>query len=144
LLRYALDVPSLGKGDADMNQDRIPYFVNPADAPKLTQMPGLETTILTGLHGEQMMMVLNVTLPGRTVPTHSHPHEQIGVVYGGKAMLRIGEEERVVQKGDFYCIPANVPHSDTCISDEPFVMLDIFYPVREDFIEKLEQRPGTE
>ncbi|MEK7310162.1 MAG: cupin domain-containing protein [Planctomycetota bacterium] len=126
-----------------MIQGKIPYFVNPADAPKLTQMPGLETTILTGLHGEKMMMVFNATLPGHTVPMHSHHHEQIGLVYTGKAVLRIGDEERVVQKGDFYCIPANVSHSDTCIGDEPFVMLDIFYPVREDFIEKLKQASGA-
>lgn len=123
-----------------MAQKKVPYFINPADAPRLAQMPGLETTILTGLHGERMMMVLNATLPGHTVPTHSHPHEQIGMVYAGKALLRIGDEERVVQKGDFYCIPGDVPHSDTCIGDEPFVMLDIFCPVREDFIEKLKQQ----
>ncbi len=122
-----------------MTQKKSSYFINPADAPKLTQIAGLETTILTGLHGEKMMMVLNATLPGHTVPLHSHPHEQIGMVYAGKARLRIGDEERIVQKGDFYCIPATVPHSDSCIGDEPFVMLDIFYPVREDFIEKLKQ-----
>jgi len=104
-------------------------------------MAGLETTILTGLQGEKMMMVLNATLPGHTVPTHSHPHEQFGMLYAGKARLCIGAEERIAQKGDFYRIPANVPHSDTCIGDEPFVMLDIFYPVREDFIEKLKQSP---
>lgn len=102
-------------------------------------MPGLETTILTGLRGEQMMMALNATLPGHTVPGHSHPHEQIGMVYRGKARLRIGDEERIAQKGDFYCIPAGVPHSDICIGDEPFVMLDIFYPVREDFIATLQE-----
>jgi quercetin dioxygenase-like cupin family protein len=50
--------------------------------------------------------------------------------------LRIGDEERIVKKGDFYCIPPNVPHSDTAIGGEPFIILDIFYPVREDFIEK--------
>lgn len=122
-----------------MTWGKISYFINPADAPKLIQMVGLETTILTGLHGEKMMMVLNATLLGYTVPLHSHPHEQIGIVYAGKARLRIGDEERVVQKGDFYCIPADVSHSDTCIGDKPFVMLDIFYPVREDFIEKLKQ-----
>lgn len=120
-----------------MNQKKIPYFISPVDAPKLTQMPGLETIVLTGLHGEEMMMVLSVTLPGHTVPMHSHPHEQVGMVHAGKAVLRIGDEERIVQKGDFYCIPAHVSHGDTCIGDEPFVMLDIFYPVREDFIEKL-------
>ena len=123
-----------------MTQEKMSYFVNPADAPRLTQMPGIETTVLTGLHGEKMMMVLNATLPGHTVPMHSHPHEQIGMVYAGKAALRMGDEECVAQKGDFYCIPANVPHGNTCIGDEPFVMLDIFYPVREDFIEELRQR----
>jgi len=86
-----------------------------------------------------MMMVLNATMPGHTVPEHSHPHEQVGMVYSGKAVLRIGNEEKIVQEKDFYCIPAYVPHSDTCIGHEPFVMLDIFYPVREDFITKLKE-----
>jgi len=120
-----------------------PYFVDPCQSPKITQMPGLETTILTGLGGEQMMMALNATLPGHEVPAHSHPHEQIGMVYSGKARLTIGEEERLVQKGDFYCIPAKVPHSDLCIGDEPFVMLDVFYPVREDFVAKLREASGS-
>ncbi len=119
--------------------EKIPYFIDMANAPKFMQMAGLETRILTGLRGENMMMVLNATLPGHTVPLHSHPHEQIGIVYAGKAKLRIGDEERIVGKGDFYCIPPNVPHNDACIGDEPFVMLDIFHPVREDFIKKLKE-----
>ncbi len=119
------------------NEERGPCFVDPRQAPTMVQMPGLETTILTGLHGEQMMMVLNATLPGHEVATHSHPHEQIGMVYSGKARLTIGGEERLVEKGDFYCIPSGVPHSDVCVGDEPFVMLDVFYPSREDFLAKL-------
>jgi quercetin dioxygenase-like cupin family protein len=107
-------------------------------------MTGLETTILTGLHGEKMMMVLNATSPGHSVPTHSHLHEQIGMVFSGRAILRIGTEERTVEKGDFYCIPSNVPHSDTCLGDEPFVMLDIFYPIRGDFLERLRRKNGKE
>jgi quercetin dioxygenase-like cupin family protein len=109
---------------------KIPYFIDLAQAPKIEQMEGLETTILTGLHGERMMMVLSATLPGHTVPLHSHPQEQIGMVYSGRAILRIGDEERIMQQGDFYCISAGVP----CIGDEPFVMLDIFHPVREDLV----------
>ncbi len=120
-----------------MKNNKICYFIDPDNAQKLTQMKGLTTKILTGLHGKKKMMVLNYTLPGHTVPKHSHPHEQIGMVYSGKATLQIADEERIVKKGDFYCIPSNVEHSDTCIGDEPFVMLDIFYPVREDFVEKL-------
>lgn len=115
-------------------------FINLKKAPVIEQMKGLETTILTGLHGEKMMMVLSTTLPGHSVPIHSHLHEQTGMVYRGKAVLRIGGEEKDVKKGDFYCIPAAVPHGDTCIGDEPFVMLDIFYPVRGDFIQKLREQ----
>lgn len=113
------------------------YFISLKNAPKIRMMKGLETTILTGLHGEKMMMVLSATLPGHSVPSHSHPQEQIGIVYSGKAVLRIGDEEKNVEKGDFYRIPANVPHGDTCIGEKPFIMLDIFYPVREDFLQKL-------
>ncbi|HID88023.1 MAG TPA: cupin domain-containing protein [Anaerolineae bacterium] len=124
----------------DNTKKRPPYFIDPEQAPRFTQMEGLETTVLTGLHGERMMMVLNATLPGHSVPTHSHPHEQIGMVYSGQAILRIGDEEREVGPGDFYCIPAGVPHSDTCLGDEPFVMLDVFHPVREDFIAQCKSR----
>ncbi len=122
----------------DIVKQRPLYFIEPQRAPKFTQMEGLETTVLTGLHGEQMMMVLNATLPGHSVPTHSHPHEQIGMVYSGRAILRIGDEERGVGPGDFYCIPAGVPHGDTALGNEPFVMLDVFYPVREDFVAQCE------
>jgi quercetin dioxygenase-like cupin family protein len=119
-----------------MADEKPLFFIDPEGAPSFSQMEGLETTVLTGLRGERMMMVLNATLPGYTVPIHSHPHEQIGVVYSGEAILRIGGEERHVRKGDLFCIPADVPHGDTTIGDEPFVMLDIFHPVREDFIER--------
>lgn len=112
-------------------------FVNVENAPVVMPIIGLETKILTGVHGKEMMMVLSTTLPGYTVPLHSITHEQIGMVYGGKALLRIGDEKRVVQKGDFYNIPSGISHRDTCLGEESFTMLDIFYPVREDFLQKL-------
>jgi len=115
----------------------LSHFIDLRKAPKIRPMEGLETTILSGLCGEKMMMVLSATLPNHSVPVHSHLHEQVGMVYSGKAILRIGDEERIAKKGDFYCIPANVPHSDVCIGDKPFVMLDVFYPLREDFVQKL-------
>jgi quercetin dioxygenase-like cupin family protein len=121
----------------------LSHFIDLRKAPKIRQMEGLETTILSGLHGEKMMMVLSATLPNHSVPVHSHPHEQIGMVYSGKAILRIGDEERIAKKGDFYCIPANVPHSDVCIGDKPLVMLDVFYPLREDFVQKLSNHNST-
>jgi quercetin dioxygenase-like cupin family protein len=123
-----------------MSTTRNPYFINPDDALRFTQMPGLESAILTGLNGESMMMVLSTTLPGHSVPIHTHPHEQIGMICSGKAELIIGNEKRIVQAGDLYCIPSNIPHGDTCIGDAPFVMLDIFYPVREDFLARITKK----
>jgi quercetin dioxygenase-like cupin family protein len=120
-----------------ITKKKPPFFLDIKDAPMFIQMEGLETKILTGLNGEKMMMALNTTLPGHIVPLHSHKHEQIGMVYAGKAKLKIENEERLVEKGDFFCIPSNTPHSDECIGDEPFVMLDIFYPIRKDFLRRV-------
>jgi len=66
-------------------EGNISYFVDPSAAPKISQLPGLETSILSGLYGEKMMMVLSATLPGQSVPRRSHPHEQIGMVHSGEA-----------------------------------------------------------
>jgi quercetin dioxygenase-like cupin family protein len=115
-----------------------PTFIDRNLAPKLTGIPGLETAILTGLRGESMMMVLNTTQPGCTIATHSHPHEQLGVVLSGEATLCIGDEERVVKPGDTYFIPSNALHSNTCLGREPSIMLDVFCPVREDFIARVQ------
>lgn len=112
------------------------YFIDSVHAPKLAQTEGSETTVLTGLHGERKMMVLNARLPGHSVPVHFHPHEQIGMVLRGRAILRIGDDEREVGPGDF-CAPGGVLHSDTCLSDETFVMLDISYLVREDLLDQV-------
>ena len=112
-------------------------FIDLHKCPKIVQIEGSETTILTGLHGEKMTMVFNTTLPGHSVPLHAHPPEQVGVVYSGKAILRIEDKERLVKKGDVDCIPSNVPHSDTTVGEEPFIMLDIFYPIRKDLAEKV-------
>ena len=124
-------------GGDDTVSEAASYFLDPAAAPVLEQFPGLSTTVLTGQGDDRMMMVLSATAPGHSVPVHSHPHQQVGVVWAGRARLVIGGQERVVSKGDFYRIPPHVPHGDTCLGDEPFVMLDVFCPVREDFLAKL-------
>lgn len=113
------------------------YFIDLEKCPEIVQFEGLTTKVLTGLNNEKMMMVLTSTMPNCEAPMHKHPHEQIGMVYDGEAFLQIGDEVRHVKKGDFYCIPANVEHGDKTIGDKPFVMFDIFYPIRETFIEKL-------
>jgi quercetin dioxygenase-like cupin family protein len=71
--------------------------------------------------------------PHATVPTHQHPHEQMGIVLEGELDLWIGDERRTLRRGDMYAIPPNVPHgaetkASTCL------VLDVFHPLREDYI----------
>jgi hypothetical protein len=51
------------------------FFIDPQEAPRFSQMEGLETTVLTG---ERMMMALNTTLPGHTVPRTATPTSRSG------------------------------------------------------------------
>ena len=41
--------------------------------------------------------------------------------------------ERVAKAGDVLYFPSNLPHGATML-DEPVVLVDIFSPVREDFL----------
>jgi quercetin dioxygenase-like cupin family protein len=43
-------------------------------------------------------------------------------------------EERLASAGDVLYLPSNVPHGVTML-DEEVVLVDIFSPVRDDFLE---------
>ena len=122
-----------------MSNQRSLHFIDSDLLKPIEMMPGVTAKILSGLQGEKMMMVLATIAPGVSVPAHSHPHEQVGIVYSGSASFRIGDEERTVVEKDMYCIPAEVEHEATAVGGEPFMAFEIFFPVRDDFIEKASQ-----
>jgi quercetin dioxygenase-like cupin family protein len=72
--------------------------------------------------------------PGRGFPTHDHPEEQFGLIMEGEMELTIGEETKLLRKGDLYAIPPSVPHSGRTI-DQACLVLDIFSPPRAGFPE---------
>lgn len=119
-----------------------PRFIDPDTVVFIDLMPGVTTKVLSGLAGEKMMMVLTTIGPGVTVPSHRHPHEQVGIVYSGKASLRIEDEKRIVGEKDIYSIPANKEHEATAVGEDPFVAFEIFCPVRDDLIEKVRRSMG--
>ena len=66
---------------------------------------------------------------------HSHPHEQIGYIISGKLVYQEeGCEDRILQTGDTYYVAPNVVHGVQILEDTK--LLDIFTPMREDFIQK--------
>jgi quercetin dioxygenase-like cupin family protein len=71
---------------------------------------------------------------GAEIPLHNHPHEQGGILLEGKLQLTIGDDTRVVEAGAMFLIEANVPHRAVAI-DGPAVVLDVFSPVREDYVD---------
>ncbi|WP_312711984.1 cupin domain-containing protein [Proteiniclasticum ruminis] len=83
-------------------------------------------------YNQEMMMCEIIFLKGAVGDVHSHPHTQTTYVLDGVFEFTIGEEKRVVYKGDSLLMPADVPHGTVALEDG--VLLDIFSPMRADFL----------
>ena len=83
--------------------------------------------------GEKLMMCRLTLQPHVDTPVHSHPHEQMTIVERGRARFTIGDTARVAEAGDVLHFPANTRHGATML-DEEVVLIDIFTPVREEFL----------
>ena len=83
-------------------------------------------------YGQQLMCVENYFETGAQAPYHSHPHVQAAYISEGKFLFRVGEEERILSKGDSVFLASDIPHGVSCL--EKGIVLDIFTPMREDFV----------
>jgi len=81
--------------------------------------------------GDRTMLCEVELHKGAVVPSHTHPHEQIGYLSRGRLLFRIGDEERELAEGDSWCVPSNVPHVVTALEDS--IAIDIFSPPREEY-----------
>lgn len=85
--------------------------------------------------GENVMICRFRFAPFVVTAEHSHPHEQMTLVAKGKVKFTISGEERIVAAGDVLYFPSNNRHGATML-DEEVVLIDIFSPIREDFLKK--------
>ena len=83
--------------------------------------------------GERLMVCRLRLAPRVVTPVHVHPHEQITILERGRALFTIDGQERVASPGDILHFPSGVRHGATML-DEEVVLIDIFSPVREDFL----------
>lgn len=79
-----------------------------------------------------LMCVENTFEKGAVGALHSHPHTQITYVVSGAFSFTIDGETRVVRAGDTMLKEDGVVHGCTCL--EAGILLDIFTPMREDFV----------
>jgi quercetin dioxygenase-like cupin family protein len=100
---------------------------------------GIEMEDLGGGITRQMivgdrLMICRLQFAPRVVTTpHDHPHEQMTLVEHGRVRFIIGNEERIAEAGDVLHFPSGCWHGATML-DEEVVLIDIFTPVREDFL----------
>ncbi|MDQ4121720.1 MAG: cupin domain-containing protein [Acidobacteriota bacterium] len=85
--------------------------------------------------GQNIMVCRFRFAPFVVTAEHSHPHEQITLVMQGKVKFIISGDERIVRAGDVLHFPSNNRHGATML-DEEVVLIDIFSPIREDFLNK--------
>jgi len=91
---------------------------------------GIERQMVVG----QKLMVCRLRFaPHVVTPAHDHPHEQLTIVERGRVLFTIGDREHVASPGDVLHFPPGTWHGATML-DEEVILIDIFSPVREDFL----------
>jgi len=103
------------------------FYNFPQDFKKFEPAPGFLVRVASG---ERLMLAYITLQPHSEAPLHSHSEEQMGVVLEGEVEVTVGDETRLVKKGDMYLIPSNVTHGGVTHS-EGALILDAFSPPRE-------------
>lgn len=84
------------------------------------------------IHCDSMTIARLRLQKGAIVPRHQHVNEQVTNLEEGRLLFSFDNGERVIEAGESLAIPANVPHRVEALEDS--VALDLFSPVREDWI----------
>jgi len=112
-----------------------PTFVNFDDVASFALIDGVEGR---PLFGDTAMINVIEFGAGATVPAHSHPHEQLGIVLRGMQALVIDGVARELGPMEGYVLPGHVVHAAYC-GPEGATVIDVFSPVREDYREQWER-----
>jgi quercetin dioxygenase-like cupin family protein len=104
-------------------------FWKQEEIPARTLAPGVTAKIASG---ERMMFSLVTLAPEAVVPTHSHPHEQMGMMVSGTMEFTIEGETRVLSGSEMYVVPGGVPHAAKA-GPGGAVALEAFSPPREEY-----------
>ncbi|WP_343535210.1 cupin domain-containing protein [Pedobacter sp.] len=83
-------------------------------------------------YDDKIMLVKAKFEAGAIGPLHEHYHVQVTYVESGVFEMTIGDEKKIIRKGDGYYVPPHAVHGCVCV--EPGILIDVFAPHREDFI----------
>lgn len=85
-------------------------------------------------YDDKIMLVHVKFAKGSIGPIHDHHHSQVTFVKSGQFEVSINGEKKVLKEGDCFYIPPHAPHGAVCLEDG--ILIDVFSPIREDFMEK--------
>jgi quercetin dioxygenase-like cupin family protein len=108
----------------------LPKHLNWATIPVERVADGIERQMFIG---NQMMICRFRFKPFLVTPEHDHPHEQMTIVERGRVRFFIEGKEQIASAGDVLHFPSKCWHGATMM-DEEVVLIDIFTPLREDFL----------
>lgn len=94
-----------------------------------------ETPLVNGItikavYGDEVSVSFLQFPPYATIPPHTHPNEQIGIVTEGAVQYTINGEGRRCAAGSAFVVPPNAVHAAQVVSDAPAKMINIFTPSR--------------
>ncbi len=110
--------------------DKKKYFIEEADIELDKLGDGIGRKIIT--YDESLMLVKVIFEKGSVGAIHQHYHTQISYVEKGVFEVMINGEKKVMGIGSSFYVPPSTPHGVYCL--EEGVLLDMFSPMREDFI----------
>lgn len=84
-------------------------------------------------YGENTLMTEFLLEKGAVLPEHTHFNEQTGYLVKGKIRLYINGKSEELTPGDSWNISSNIKHKAEIIEDS--IAIEIFYPVREDYLQ---------
>lgn len=118
-----------------------PFFIG-KETPWEQVGEGLKRQIM-GYDTEIMLVKVHFEV-GAVGILHKHYHSQVTYVESGEFEMTIGDETRTLKAGDSFYILPHVMHG--CVCTKEGVLLDVFGPVREDFLgyEMQDKKPNYE
>lgn len=105
-------------------------FIESADVPWEQMGKGVRRKIMA--YDDKLMVVRVEFEKGGIGNLHHHYHVQITQIEKGKFEVEIGGQKKILNAGDAFYVPSNAVHGAVCL--EEGVLIDIFSPMREDFI----------
>ncbi len=102
-----------------------------AEARAVEMFPGVTRRTLNS--GERTTVIEVTIAAGAVVPSHTHPHEQIGYVAKGRVRFDVDGEVRELTTGDSYLIAGGQPHEVTALEDA--ICIDVFSPPRTEYLD---------